>query len=185
MTADFTPQKQRGFTLIEIMVVIVIIGFLASMAVLSSGTDPLRQLKQEAQRIAIIIRLAEDEALLQGKEYGLKLAKDSYQVVTFNETTKRWQSTADTSAFKHHRLPDNATLSLQSEGNKISLQALFSGKEKEQQNTENDPLKPSLLILSSGESTPFEIHFSSPDSTSYITLSGDGLNELELQTQHE
>ncbi|MEH6357426.1 MAG: type II secretion system minor pseudopilin GspH [Pseudomonadales bacterium] len=180
-----TTRIQRGFTLVEILVVIIIIGFLASIAVLSSGGDPLRKLRSEAQRTLTIIQMAGDEALLQGSEYGLKLNQDSYQIVNFDESKSRWQAD-DNSAFRTYRLPESMTLSLASEGNNVSLEKIQrvddSGDDKD---TPDDPLKPTLLILSSGEMTPFEIHFQSTATPSSILLSSDGLDDISLQTQHE
>ena len=128
--------------------------------------------------------LAADEALLQGKEYGLRLTENSYQIVVFNESKQRWQAD-DANAFKNHLLPDNTTLSLESEGNKISLEEVLNVTLQDHEKPEDDPLKPALLILSSGEMTPFEIHFQSPSTTSRVTLRSDGLDDIELQTQHE
>ena len=178
-------RNQHGFTLVEILVVIIIIGFLASITVLSSGGDPLRKLRTEAQRTLTIIQMAGDEALLQGREYGLKLNQDSYQIVNFDESKSRWQAN-DNSAFRAYRLPETMSLSLASEGNDVSLEKIQPAEgSSDEKYTLEDPLKPTLLILSSGDMTPFEIHFQSTVTASRILLSSDGLDDITLQTQHE
>jgi general secretion pathway protein H len=71
-----------GFSLIEILVVIVIIGIVMSIAMLSitlAGGD--NQLRDEAQRIMSLVEVARDESLLQGREFGLEFMQDSYRFV--------------------------------------------------------------------------------------------------------
>jgi type II secretion system protein H len=61
-----------GFTLIEILVVVTVIGIIVSIGLLSLsvlGDD--RQLRIEARRIATLLASAQDEAVMQGREFGL------------------------------------------------------------------------------------------------------------------
>lgn len=176
-------NHSRGFTLVEILVVIVIIGLMASMAVLSIGTDPQRQLNQEAERARSVLHLAADEALMQGREYGMVLQQNSYQIVQFNEQSLQWQAT-DSPAFAHYNLPDSINISLQSEGSKIDLNRLKQTAQQHSQNN-SDALKPELLLLSSGEVTPFSLHFTFEDEVNGYRLSSDGLGDIKLEQLHD
>ena len=59
--------EARGFTLLELMVVVIIIGLITTLAVISLGDNAAQRLDKEAYRFASLIRLAADEAVLQGK----------------------------------------------------------------------------------------------------------------------
>ena len=83
--------RSSGFTLIEILVVIVIIGIVMSIAMLSItlvGGD--NQLRDEARRIISLVEVAQDEALLQGREFGLEFMQGSYRFVEFDPLTRQW-----------------------------------------------------------------------------------------------
>ena len=76
-------RHARGFTLIELLVVLVIIGTMVSMAVLSIGSSSgSRELRNEAERLAALIGVLADEAVLDGQEYGLRVTPESYQVLS-------------------------------------------------------------------------------------------------------
>lgn len=59
----------RGFTLLELMVVLVIIGICTAGIGLGLGSllDPSRQLRQEAERLAQRLQVARDEARIDGR----------------------------------------------------------------------------------------------------------------------
>lgn len=175
-------KPARGFTLVEILIVIIIVGVMASMAVLAIGGDPHQLLKREAQRLRLVLQLGADEALLQGREYGLKLTREGYQVVQFNEDKGEW-STATLEAFAAYQLPNNMTLSLQSEGSSVDLTLLNKNEQQDQKPRDENTLKPALLLLSSGEMTPFTLQLQSADAEYKMQLSGDGLGDIRLGNQ--
>jgi len=59
---------QGGFTLIELMVVMVILGVVVMFAVAKSGGDAHRELKNEANRLHGVLRMASEEAVFSNSE---------------------------------------------------------------------------------------------------------------------
>lgn len=59
--------KQQGFTLIELMVVLVIIGIASAAVGLSIKPDPLQQLRKDAERLAQLLQVAQAEARADGR----------------------------------------------------------------------------------------------------------------------
>ncbi|MGO9038995.1 MAG: prepilin-type N-terminal cleavage/methylation domain-containing protein, partial [Steroidobacteraceae bacterium] len=65
-------MRSKGFTLVEILVVVVIMAVVISLAVLSigvSGRDS--QLDEESRRIEGLVDLLHERAVLEGRDFGL------------------------------------------------------------------------------------------------------------------
>lgn len=108
---------QQGFTLIEVMLVVLIAGVFAAMVSLSIGGSQTRKVLQEHDQLVDSIDLIRLESQDQGRMLGL-LALDQtateparYVVMQFdpNETNKdkRWKPAT---GFKVHDLPTNVAL---------------------------------------------------------------------------
>jgi general secretion pathway protein H len=60
-----SPAASRGFTLLELLVVIALAGILLSVVTISVSTDDRQQLAREAQRVGLLFALAADEARIR------------------------------------------------------------------------------------------------------------------------
>lgn len=67
----------RGFTLVELMVVIAVIGLLTGAVVLAMP-DPRGDLRHEAERFAARARAAQDLAVIEAHEMALWVTADGY-----------------------------------------------------------------------------------------------------------
>lgn len=72
----------RGFTLVEVMVVIVIIAILVTMVSLSMRGDRAGdQLKEEARRLTALLNLLREEAVMRDRDLGFMPTPEGYQFV--------------------------------------------------------------------------------------------------------
>ncbi|MFN3356900.1 MAG: type II secretion system minor pseudopilin GspH [Pseudomonas sp.] len=60
-------MKQKGFTLIELMVVLVIIGIASAAISLTIKPDPLHLLRKDAERLSQLLQVAQAEARADGR----------------------------------------------------------------------------------------------------------------------
>jgi general secretion pathway protein H len=60
-------RASRGFTLVEILVVLIIIGVALALISVNFARDPRNELRDEAQRLALLFQAARDEAIATGK----------------------------------------------------------------------------------------------------------------------
>ncbi len=155
------PRPARGFSLLELLVVLLLVGIILTMATLSIGPVGHRaDGAGEARRLAALLQLAREQAVLQGLEHGLEVSRDGYRVLAYAD--ERWGPLPE-STWRPRTLPEGLRLDLVIEGRAQPLPVEPRGE-------------PQLLLLSSGEMTPFEIEFS--DAAQRCRLAGDGLADL-------
>ena len=86
-------RAMRGMTLIEILVVLVIIGILAMLATLSVGIlGDDRQIEDETRRLTDAIALLQEQAQLEGRDYGILLETARYEFQRFDAFEQRWKA---------------------------------------------------------------------------------------------
>lgn len=152
-------RAARGYTLIELLVVLVIIGTLVSLAVLSTGNSSgSRELRNEAERLAALIGVLADEAVLDGQEYGLLVNAEGYRVLSYDNLSGTW---TDAATQKEHRTPATLRLVLELDGEALKLPEPEKAEDQpglaKNSEEKKEPVVPQLLILSSGELSPFRL----------------------------
>jgi general secretion pathway protein H len=192
------PSASGGFTLIEIMVVLVIIGVLATAVSLSIGsrsTDD--RMDAEARRLMQLIRFAADEAQAKGLELGLRHTEQGFDFVGL-ESAGGW-SLFNEGALRPRTLPQPFYLELHVEGQLIppapsevaarskdkDQESEDDGKKKykkkdEEEEDDADALKPQVLMFSSGEMSAFTLDLKLPKHPAFLRIEGDALGQLKL-----
>lgn len=156
-------SRAAGFTLIELMVVILIIGITLSLAKLSLGQNTSRIVQDEAERLHGLVQLASEEAVLQGRELALEFDRHRFQFLELGD--KGWLPVTDDKMLRERPLPEAVNIRLMLEG----AEANFDDKKK----------LPKIFILSSGELTPFDLTLSTDEGEAF-SLAGEITGKLKL-----
>ncbi len=69
----------RGFTLIELLVVVAIIVIIVALAGVQLMRGPADVVREESEHLALLLRAAREEAILQGRVYAFGAGRESYR----------------------------------------------------------------------------------------------------------
>lgn len=149
----------RGFSLIELLVAMVIIGIVLTFVVLAFGDfGASKRLQMHQQHLADLIKLARIRAIIEAKTYGLHISKHSYSFFQFhhqiNSPYGHWLKMTD-STFKTQAMPEHS---------------------KMQFNHTLTNSNPEILISADGHITPFTLSLATPSheiTTLKVSFEGD------------
>ncbi|MGD9887950.1 MAG: GspH/FimT family pseudopilin [Halothiobacillaceae bacterium] len=115
----------RGFTLIEVMVVMVIIAILVTAVGLSLKGDRAGEaLGDEAKRLSALLNLAREEAVMRDRDLGLVLNHDGYFFVQRDEEQAEddveFIPLSDDAMFRVRALPPGTELEFEARANAAS-----------------------------------------------------------------
>ncbi len=177
----------RGFTLIEILVAILIIAIMMSAAMLSFNTSSGDQtIRDEARRFMALVQLAQDDAIMQGRDFGLDFAVSGYRFVEYDPFTTQWAETLNDNYLQYWTLPEGIEFELYLEDQRVLLdQQLEVIEYNDASDQPDDSYTPQLLIFSSGDSTPFELHILNTEIDLRVGIQGDLLGNLELMSNED
>ncbi len=183
------PNELSGFTLIELLVSIVIIGIVLSIAVLSLslvGDD--REIRREAQRLMAIIDIAKDDAVLQGREFGVEFTLSGYRFVEYDAFSALWLEVPGEDLLRLRALPEDFELDLFLEEKRVSLHenpAELSAEDDTGPTPAARNYAPHVMIFSSGDMTPFELHINRLTDDLIVAMQADILGNMKLLTDEE
>jgi general secretion pathway protein H len=72
----------RGFTLLEVLVVLVLMALLTSLVSLNATPDPRQQLAEQARRIGLLMSMAADESRIRQQPLALEADLRGYRFVS-------------------------------------------------------------------------------------------------------
>lgn len=159
-------STNKGFTLIEVLVVIVVIGLMVAAVQFSFNSNkPETVLQQESARFAGIFDLAAQYGLLNSIEIGLIANDTSYQFVGYDGT--QWIEINEVEALALYQLPEYMTLvlsfdDLSTDEPSLISRELFEVEDQDDFTIKDDdekPIIPQVYILSGGDITPFTLTF--------------------------
>ncbi len=157
-----TIRKPSGYTLIEILVVIVIISIVSTVALLTVGHNQNRRMESVARQFTQMLTLAEEQAMLQPAVLGLSVTGSSFQFLTYQT---HWVPLQD-KALASHSLPDNIVLTL------------MNSRQLEDTD-DSDEVTPQIVISTNGNVTPFTLYIGKQGEAPRYVVTGEADGTIE------
>ena len=100
--------RARGFTLIELLVVVAIIVVMVGLAGAQLMRGPGDVVREESEHLALVLRAAREEAILQGRVFAFGAERESYRFLRL-ERNGRLKASAD-ELFRPQRMPPGVVI---------------------------------------------------------------------------
>jgi general secretion pathway protein H len=166
-------MRSKGFTLVEILVVVVIMAIVISIAILAVGTTGRdTQLDEESRRIEGLVGLLHERALLEGRDFGLRIEPAAYEFVVYDARRDRWMTLDQEHEFRHRDLPKGVSFQLQLDSQTVVIKPI------DRSLSNAAPPAPQLAIAASGEGTPFKLMLLRDGTSSKASVDGDALGKI-------
>jgi general secretion pathway protein H len=140
-------MRRRGFTLVELLVVLFIIGLVTAVAMLSmSAAGGNRDVTEERDRLVGLVDYLREKAELENREYGLRIYQGGYEFMIYDDRENTWVRLPEERMMRGRRLPPSLETTLAIDGRQVVIPKQDA----------KDP-SPQILLLSSGDLNEFEL----------------------------
>ena len=188
-------RRGAGFTLLELLLVVTIIGILASVVMLGA-TDVGRQrtIRAEAERLVLAVELARDESRLRNAVWGLRVDGGTYRFLAYDEAGDEWHD-VERREFSSDATEDNVEFQVGQvlESSEDVLEPAWNpegrGGDTAQRATgvveDDEAPVPDVVIYPGGEMTPFKIVVSGGDAYVAWVAQSDGIQRTRAVAENE
>ena len=151
-----------GFTLIEVLVVLVIIGITLGFALISFGDfGASRRMKAEIEHFQQLINVVQEQAILESTTYGINIKTNGYAVLRFKPPAQ-WEIISSHPLFREKSFSEGVIAHLESP---------------------TATIKSLIIIHPSGNISPFKITFQSSKNHDTLILLGEYNGTVRLEQQ--
>jgi general secretion pathway protein H len=172
MHASAPRVRSSGFTLVEIMIVVFIIGLISAAAVITFGGQSRdTELDREAERLDALFDYAREQAELQTRDFGFRTNRVSYQFVVFDPMTNEWRVAEEDDALRERKIPEGLLPSLVIEGRPVVLDTKWP---------KIDDHKPQIMIFGNGDLSSFEWRLRRPESGAEAVIATDEQSNIRM-----
>ncbi|MDZ7753719.1 MAG: type II secretion system minor pseudopilin GspH [Gammaproteobacteria bacterium] len=163
-------RRHDGFTLIEMMVVLIIVGVIVSLGMVRLTTDDdAAQVRREAERLGALLRLARDEAIVRARSMGLRLAPDGYRFAVYD--AGQWRDMEGDTVFRERRLPEHL---------RLAIHGVARGARAGRAEGSDKP-PPQVILGPGGEATPFELSIAGLDGRGVQRIHGGAMGRITIE----
>lgn len=160
-----SASKQIGFTLLEVILVILLFGLLVSAVVVNFSWDNRDdKLEQEAHRFQQLFHYAAETALMRQQEWGVVIKPNGYEFMVYQPDDDQWLPVDTPASMAWHELAIGQELRLELDGLPWQEDSLLGALnwhtdalDDQQRQADDIAVLPHIFILSSGEITPFQL----------------------------
>lgn len=160
----FKRRHNRGFTLLEILLVMVLLSLTAVVVVPTFPNKNNDDAKFEAERFYQLIQLWIEKSLVMSKTMGVRVEKDGYSLLELTgndwaEVTKKGRTVTSV------EMPDDVTMKLDvvgiedTEDQLFSRESLFDEMVFNEEDKKKQANPPQLVLFGNGEIFPFTMTF--------------------------
>lgn len=161
MLDKMARKNNQGFTLIEMMIVLVIISITVSFAMLSFGDfGGKRRMRVNAEQFVHYVKLAQQQAVLETSTLGIAIDNNQYRLLRFSPLSNKWEPL------------NKSRLKPRTFSEKVFLDSPAIPHKKN---------SPDIIVQASGDITPFKIDLSTTQ-TPMLSVIGNQQGEIVIKS---